>query len=201
VISIGEVSTDATADSGITLPHVCESGESLLFVSLCFLANISQEVKAVTYAGLPLTFFSKSQIASDVAEEIWVLYSPPAGTAEVKATFNRFTDIICAAVSISGSPDADAFYASQSGAGQDSDSVDFFVDAKKDTAILESMTLANSAQPQANPDQRILWDVLYNGLRGCGLLMNPTADAIIEIANSLDKPSNWTAHVFGIKAS
>jgi hypothetical protein len=201
MVAIGQISTDAANDNGISLPHTCAEGESLLLVCLSFKTDKAQVGRSVTYANLPLTFISKSQIASDVAEEMWVLYSPPAGDAAVVVTLNRVADIVCAAVSFSGAPEADAFYTDLPGAGQDAESVDFLCEVKKDTAIVKAMTLSTGAVPTLAAGQQILWDVLYNGLRSYGLSMNPTADAIVAINNSLDQPSDWAAHVLGIQAS
>lgn len=87
---IGEVS-NASQNSGTSLAwnHTVSGTDPFLLVSVSYRAalNPTAQVTTLTYGGQPLTFIRRDT-HRDRATEMWYMSNPPAGTAQVSATWS-----------------------------------------------------------------------------------------------------------------
>ena len=93
-----DAASNGTASEGIiTFSHVVSSGDDRALVVHVSLPS-SQTVSGVTYDGVPLTWRGNGG-SSTYRVSIWILLSPPVGTANVVATMSGLADAVAGATS------------------------------------------------------------------------------------------------------
>lgn len=91
-ISGATVNVSATNVSTRTWPHTVGAGKNRILIVGIALADTSDSVSSVTYAGTALTRITSIQAGNSV--EMWSLLAPPVGTANLVATWTANRDMV-----------------------------------------------------------------------------------------------------------
>ncbi len=179
-------------------PHVCAGENRALVVCISIRTNILQEVQSVAYAGIPLSRVTVAQIRSDTRTEVWVLANPPQGSSNVECLLTRAGEAIYGAVSVKGVRQDTPVYFSESGVGQGVDKIPLLIDIRNGAMIIGVGTALGDAQANVESWQTELWNQL-DGIRGQCLASFPNFTAKATVANTINKPADWSVILLGLE--